>query len=490
MDGDAVSGVLAEERYPVRFGHGVFSSGRMSAEAQSAAVAGLQKAAGCIKDLEIQKYRAVATSAVRESPNRREFVRAVKQRAGISVEVIPGTEEMRLVHAAVSRRMLMGTEQWIMVELGGGSVEVALASSSRISWCETHAMGAVRLLELFAPGGKETKDFLELLTEYAATMRLSARARAAQGYGFIATGGNIEVLARIAGAESGPPGGTGIPRIKRGALRKVILELSRMTASERMRLFELRPDRADVILPAAVVYLHLATVFEADDILAPGGGIREGIVLDLAEKLDHRRTLRDEGAIDDAVSLGRKYSFDEAHSVHVARLAEQLFDQLTEIHGLAVRDRLLLVAAAILHDIGDFVSLKGHHKHSLYLISRAELRGLSAREVFLVGNIARYHRKSAPSVHHAEFALLSAADRERVRRLAAILRIADALDKEHQEKIRRVAVRVAGGRVEILAGRDGDLVLERWALEKKSDLFRRVFGVEVALVGQEADGDS
>ncbi|HTP58341.1 MAG TPA: HD domain-containing protein, partial [Spirochaetia bacterium] len=340
------------------------------------------------------------------------------------------------------------------------------------------------------PGGKETKDFLELLTEYTATMRLSPRARGARGHGFIATGGNIEALTRIAGADQETAGGTGVPRITRGELRKVILELSHMTVSERMRAFDLRPDRADVILPAAVVYLHLATVFEAEEILTPGGGIREGIVLDLAEKLDHHRAPREEGALDDAVSLGRKYSFDEAHSVHVARLAEQLFDQLTQIHGLAVRDRLLLVAAAILHDIGDFVSLKGHHKHSLYLISRAELSGLSAREMFLVGNIARYHRKSAPSIHHAEFALLSAADRERVRRLAAILRVADALDKEHREKIRRVQVRNRDGRVEILAGTDGDLVLERWALEKKSDLFRRVFGVEVVLVGQEADGNA
>lgn len=143
------------------------------------------------------------------------------------------------------------------------------------------------------------------------------------------------------------------------------------------------------------------------------------------------------------------------------------------------------MAAAVLHDIGDFVSLKGHHKHSLYLISRAEISGFSQSEMFLIANIARYHRKSAPSVRHGEFALLSSADRERVRRLAAILRIADALDKEHREKIQQVEVRRKEGLIEIAAGRNGDLLLERWALEKKADMFRRVFGARVVLVSRE-----
>jgi len=173
----------------------------------------------------------------------------------------------------------------------------------------------------------------------------------------------------------------------------------------------------------------------------------------------------------------------------VARLAGQLFDQLAATHGLGRRDRRLLLAASVLHDIGDFVALKGHHKHSQYLISRSELSGFTASEMILVANIARYHRKSGPSLRHAEFALLSSADRERVRRLAAILRIADALDKDHREKIRRIEVRQNDGRFEILAGRDGDLLLEKWALEKKGDIFRRVFGAQVRLVPREADRD-
>ncbi|HET6487577.1 MAG TPA: HD domain-containing protein, partial [Spirochaetia bacterium] len=209
----------------------------------------------------------------------------------------------------------------------------------------------------------------------------------------------------------------------------------------------------------------------------------------LAEKGVSRRAKEEEGVLEGAVALGRKYSFDEGHALHVARLAGQLFDQLVSLHKLGSRDRRILIAAAILHDIGEYVSLKGHHKHTLYLISRSELTGFTAAEQFLVANVARYHRKGAPSLQHPEFALLSAADRSRVRRMASLLRIADALDKEHREKLSRIAVRQRDGRVEILAGRGGELLLEKWALEKKADLFRRTFGAPVFLIPQEPDSD-
>ena len=143
----------------------------------------------------------------------------------------------------------------------------------------------------------------------------------------------------------------------------------------------------------------------------------------------------DAGVVDDALLLGRKFLFDEKHALHVARLAGSLYDQLAHVHGMGDRERRLLVAAALLHDVGGVVSLKSHHKHALYLIARSELPGFTAREMFIVGCIARYHRKAPPSPLHHEFAQLSLADRHRVRLLAGLLRIADALDKEHRQKI-------------------------------------------------------
>jgi exopolyphosphatase / guanosine-5'-triphosphate,3'-diphosphate pyrophosphatase len=464
----------------------VFTDGRIEPGAAAAASDALAQISLRMKDLAIARYRAVATSAVRESNNRREFLRRIRDRVGLRLEVISGPEEIRLVHAAVRRRVPLGTDPWILVELGGGSVEMALADGERVRWSETHAMGAVRLLELFARAGSEPEGFAHLVREYVATMRIPDRLRAARAKGLIGTGGNIDSLAHLrpAGTAAGGPLRLSLPD-----LRSMIAELSRLPAEERMRRFGLRPDRADVIVPAAIVYEHLAVAVGAEEILVPGGGVREGIVFDLMERLTHRQDTREKQAVEDAAQLGRKFLFDEVHARHVARLAVSLFDQLEDLHGLGARDRRFLATAAILHDVGGFVSYKGHHKHSQYLISRSELPGFTPKEMLLVGTIARYHRKGPPSSLHPEFALLPPVERQRVRRLSALLRIADALDKEHRQKITRIEVDRRDGQVRIRAVDAAEVLLEQWALQKKDEVFREVFGVPVILTtGDGSDG--
>ena len=477
--------VVAEERFPIRFGHGVFTHGRIDPGAAAAAADGLAQVSLRMNDLAITRYRAVATSAVRESTNRREFLRRIRDRVGMRLEVISGSEEIRLVHAAVRRRMPLGADPWVLVELGGGSVEIALADAERVRWSETHAMGAVRLLELFAHAGRESEGFARLVQEYVATIRIPDKLRGGKVKGLIGTGGNIDALARLRAAVG--TGAQGPLRISRPELRAAIAELSGLPVEERMRRFGLRPDRADVIVPAAIVYERLAELVGAEEILVPGGGVREGIVFDLMERLTHRQDSREKQAVEDAVQLGRKFLFDEVHARHVAALAVSLFDQLTDLHALGARERRFLVTAAILHDVGGFVSYKGHHKHSQYLISRSELPGFTPKDMVIIGNVARYHRKGAPSSLHPEFALLPPVERDRVRKLSALLRIADALDKEHRQKITRIKVGVEDGQVRIRAVDADEVLLEQWALKKKDEVFREVFGMSVTLTtGKEA----
>ncbi|MGO9309071.1 MAG: HD domain-containing protein [Spirochaetia bacterium] len=478
--------VVGETRVAVRLGHGVFSSGQIEAGAAAEAAAGLAQAARQMSELAVGRYRAVATSAVRESQNRRAFLRQVREVSGLRLEVISGSEEIRLVHAAVKRRMALGRGAWVLVELGGGSVEIALVDDSRVSWSETHAMGAVRLMEMFVRGNSEPKEFSRLIQEYAATIRLPAKIAERGVRGFLATGGNIESIARICPWKLSPSGGpltVSVPEV-----RELIGKLSRMSVAGRQKEYDLRADRADVIVPAAIVYAHLAERLGATEIVLPGGGVREGIVYDLLERRGVRRDAA-AAVIDDALLLGRKFLFDEKHAVHVARLAGSLYDQLSHVHGMGERERRLLTAAALLHDVGGVVSLKSHHKHALYLIARSELPGFSAREMFMVGTIARYHRKAPPSPLHHEFAQLSLADRHRVRLLAGMLRIADALDKEHWQKIQGIVVVRKGTEVQIRASGADDVLLEQWALRKKDDLFREVFGLDVTLTRNGAVGD-
>ena len=184
-----------------------------------------------------------------------------------------------------------------------------------------------------------------------------------------------------------------------------------------------------------------------------------------------------------ALSMGRRYLFDEAHAVQVSRLAASLFDQLEPLHGMGAADRRLLVTAALLHDVGQFISYKRHHKHSLYLLSHSELPGFSPQEMLVLANVARYHRKRHPSLDHPEYATLAPPDRERVRRLAAVLRLADAMDRDHLQRVRYVTVTPSPDGIELVLNGEGDLLLEKWALKKKSGLFAEVFGHKVRIAG-------
>jgi exopolyphosphatase/guanosine-5'-triphosphate,3'-diphosphate pyrophosphatase len=341
-------------------------------------------------------------------------------------------------------------------------------------------MGSVRLLEELTVAGEEPGRFRRRLEEYTAILR-DSRILHAKVAGFIATGGNIESIARLAGAA---PDYAGVSTLTLHNLRSVIERLARLPTQERVSQLGLREDRADVILPAATVYERVAELAMVDTIVVPNVGVKDGIILDLVEQYafgGRRRDMQERSVVACALALGRRLHFDEEHGRQVARIAVSLFDQLRSVHRLEREDRKLLIAAALLHDVGMFVGAKRHHKHSLYLIGESELSGLTQNEIDMVANIARYHRKSPPSSHHLAFKKLKEKDQDRVTRLSAILRVADALDREHLQRVLSVQTKVEDGTLELIVNGRGDLLLERWSLEKKSQLFEKVFGCAVQM---------
>jgi len=486
---EAQYATLASERVPVRLGHGVYLSGRLDQAAMDAAVANLERFRGQMAELGVEHYRAVATSAVRESTNRDEFVERVRTATGIDLEPISGSEETRLVHLAVANRLPLGRRRWLLVDLGGGSVEVSLVDHGGTIWSESHTMGSVRLLEVLTEAGADPGRFRRLLEEYVSVLRVPAAVGAGRIAGYIATGGNIETLARLAGARPDPD----VSRLPVERLRSVIEQLGAMSYRERVMELGLREDRADVVLPAALVYLRLAELCRAEEIIVPHVGVREGVILDLVDGLARSRGHADRQARDvlaGAVTVGRKYHVDETHARHVAELALALFDQLRPLHNLAGADRKILQAAALLHNIGQFVSFKGHHKHSFYLISNTELPNFSQHEMRLVAAVARYHRGADPTPQHYPFAELGEADQQRVLRLVALLRLAVALDRDHLQRVRNLQARIGSSSVTLHLEASGGLLLEGWSLMKKSQLFTDVFGrkVRLSFAGEEVDG--
>jgi exopolyphosphatase / guanosine-5'-triphosphate,3'-diphosphate pyrophosphatase len=470
--------VLEEHRDPVRLGHGVFLTGKLLPPVMEKALGVFAQYRARMDALGITHYRAVATSAVRESENGQGFLVRVRAKSRLELESITGSEEARLVHRAIRSRLDLASGSWIVVDVGGGSVEVMLVDATGILWSESHTMGSVRLLEELAGGAEDPGRFLRLLTEYAGTLRIPSGLDSQRVTGYVATGGNVEALAGMA---LSPKGANGVSRLSLSEISGLIQKLSALSFRERVEKLGLREDRADVILPAAIVYERLARLAGVQEILVPYVGLKEGLLLDLAECLTLPRghAVQERQVQQGALSLGRKYRFDEAHGLHVAKHALSLFDQLRPLHELGEADRRILHAAAILHDIGTFVSYTRHHKHAMYLISESSLQGFSPRENFLVANVARYHRRGAPKPQHEGFAALDREERERVTRLAAILRLADSLDRDHRQTVRRVHVGLQKGSLRLGLEGEGEMLLEGWALKKRADLFQRTFALSV-----------
>jgi exopolyphosphatase/guanosine-5'-triphosphate,3'-diphosphate pyrophosphatase len=240
-----------------------------------------------------------------------------------------------------------------------------------------------------------------------------------------------------------------------------------------------------------MIYERVATVARADELLVPAVGLKDGVLIDLAEDLashEAHEDRKDRQAVAGSLALGRRNLFDEAHALQVSRLAASLFDQLRKVHGMGAAERRMLLAAAVLHDIGAFVGYKKHHKHSLYLIANSEIPEFTPRETDIVANVARYHRKGVPAEHHVAFTALEEDDRDRVVKLASLLRIADALDREHVQAVRALTAKVTRGhKLKLEIDGEGDLLLERWALRRKGGLFETVFGLEIGLAGGERE---
>jgi len=474
--------VLDTQRASVRLGHGVFLTGRLNRGAMDEALAAFKDYRQRMNALGITCYRAVATSAVRESSNGTGFLLQVGKETGVNLESITGSEEARLVLIAIKHRVALGNRRWLMADLGGGSVEVSLVDNTGTLWGESHTMGSVRLLEELADTDRDPGHFRKLLADYVSTLRIPASAIGEGGpAGMIATGGNIESLAKLTGVAADA---SGVTTIGLSDLQKVIDSLARLSFNQRISQLGLREDRADVILPAAVVYERVAVLAGVDRIHVPGVGVKEGVVLDLVDDLagprDHEKALEQE-VLNAALNLGRRYFFDEAHAVQVADLAESLFDQLEPLHELEFEDRRILLAAALLHDVGSYVSRKGHHRHSHYLIHNSELSGLSPREIDLAATVAHFHRKKDPTPDHEMLGVLDHPDRWRVMALSAILRLADGLDRDHRQSVGPVRVTIKKSTVTVEVDTSDELLLDRLALKRRTKLFADLFDMTVKL---------
>jgi exopolyphosphatase/guanosine-5'-triphosphate,3'-diphosphate pyrophosphatase len=290
----------------------------------------------------------------------------------------------------------------------------------------------------------------------------------------IGTGGSIESIGEIRRSLFNKNSSSKISSLELAAIAR---KLAALSVEERVRQFHLRPDRADVISPAAAVLQKILQYAGVREILIPRVGVKDGLLAEIVWEIQYRGKHLDHDQVwSSALQLGRKYSFDERHGVTVCRHALQIFDQTRSVHGLDGESRMLLEVAALLHDVGQHIGVSNHHKHTYYLLKAGPIVGLTPDQVEIAANVARYHRKSLPRSDHLPYSSLSPNDRMRVRTLAAILRVADAMDRQHADCVRSVSVACKGSAVKLRLHGSGDLLLARWALAKRSELFESIFG--------------
>ncbi len=471
--------VLGNSREAVRLGQDVFSRGFISDPTIDEAVAALQRFKEEMDRHGVSLSRAVATSALREATNKDMFVDRVAQACKIDIDVIGEEEEARLIHLAVADVVNLKNRTAMLVDIGGGSIEVTLAVDGDIVSTESYRLGAVRLLQILEGKRHGERMFHQLVREYvdSTQQRLKREIGSKQINLCIGTGGNIEALAALRKELLGKDRDS---TIGSDELDVIVKKLQGLAVEERINQLRLRPDRADVIVPASIILQRIVSLTGVHEVVVPKVGLKDGVLLDLASELfGEKKFPRREQVMASALQVGRKYFFDEQHGTSVARYATQLFDQSRTLHNLSLEHRLLLEVAALLHDIGAFIGMTGHHKHTHYLLTATPVMGLNQSQMAIVANIARYHRKSEPKIQHDTYKVLSPKDRVVVAKLAALLRLADALDNEHAGKVKSFTIEYKRPKFTIALEGDGDLLLEKWALKRKGGMFEEVFGVTI-----------
>lgn len=482
--------VVDELKAAPRLGAGVAESGALSAESMDRAIEALTRMATLSRQLGASRIEVVATSAVRDASNGVAFLSRVRRDAGLQARVIDGTEEARLAFRSALAHFDLGTGRTVVIDIGGGSLEVALSAEGVIDHLASLPLGALRLTEAFLREGDVRRGLRRLRREAESLLRVEIP-REWRGARVIGSGGTFTNLAAIHLSRRGiatarSVHGTLVPR---GDVEHVLEMLSAMSATERRSVDGLNPERADIILAGLAVAAEVLARLEARGVEVSRYGIREGLLLEAARVAP---TAADPGEARrrSVEELAQRCHFDERHARSVQRLALQLFDGIGRRLGCTPADRELLADAALLHDIGYHISYDRHHKHSYHLILHAELLGYSPSEQVVLANVARYHRGARPKKKHRNYGALDAALRKRIKRLAAILRVADGFDRGHVGAVDALNVRLLRrglGRVLVLkpsASRAGEsLRLELWGAQRKSELLARVLDAPIEIVG-------
>ena len=480
--------VIDREKEMVRLGAGGLDGRALTPTAVASALQALTKFKRLADAYGVDEIVATATSATREAENGGDFLDAIARETGIRARVISGAEEARLVHIAAAYGIDLGGRSGVVIDIGGGSVEITLGTTRRVTLARSFKVGVIRLTERFVRSDPMSpRDERRLEKHVRREVREHvARIRRRRFVRVIGTSGTILSLGALAAAEESGTLPQDLRNVRVGAraIRRLRRRLLSMDQRGRLQFAGLDPRRADLAVAGIVLVDTILQELGADELTLCDLALREGLVLDYVRRnaahiaqVDQVPDLRRRSVIE----LAQRCNYNAAHAHQVARLALSLFDQTRRHHGLGGREREWLEYGALLHDIGTHISYEAHHRHSYYLIKHGDLRGFEPDEIEAVGLIARYHRRGAPKKSHAEVDRLPGPARRALRPLAAFAAIAEGLDRSQAQVVSKVEVAAGSDGLAIAVKAKADAELEVWAANRHVDFLQKALGVPVTI---------
>jgi exopolyphosphatase/guanosine-5'-triphosphate,3'-diphosphate pyrophosphatase len=486
---------LAEERAMTRLAAGMGKGGLLCAEAMARSVEAVGRFKAIAEKLGATTVKAFATAAVREAKNKADFVSLIEDRTQLKLEIVSALDEGKLTHRSVARVFDLSHGTAAVVDIGGGSMEVVFSHNGVITENSSMPLGAVRVTEAF--GGADLcagAGFKDMRAWIEKDIARHVRVHETPPTILVGCGGAFTTLLTLAAASRGvlidrsSAALASLGPVGRTQIKGLIKELRAMTLEQRLRVPGLPSDRADIIIAGLTAIERLMKHLGTSQVHVHPGGFREGLLLRMIDQeIAERARAGTEPSSADMVRSARELAvragYERAHSEHVAKLALSLFDQFREesdlIAGLGgfKHERAILEAAALLHDVGMVVEYPRHHKHSQTIILHADLQGWSPKQVEILAAIARYHRKALPSLEHEEFEALTEPERQVVRRLAGLLRVADGLDRSRSQPVHAVRVRFGNRTVQLEVQAEAEPTEDLKAAWEKSDLLEAVTGV-------------
>ena len=486
---------LTQQKEVVRLGEGEFVDQHLQPEAMDRAVLVCRKFAELSRSYGAAEIIAITTSAAREAKNQAEFLRRLRREADLDVRVISGKEEARLIYLGVSSGVHLGDKQAAFIDVGGGSTEVIAGDQRQYHYLGSLALGAVRLTTLFfLPEETDpiNSERYALLQRYVRNASVRTLQQMKQNRFDIAFGssGTIENLTDIAARALHNRPRQRDDVLPYSDLKQVVEMLSALPLEARRKVPGINPERADIIIAGAAIIDTLMQDLKLTELrVISERGLREGLLIDYLSRGEHAQLVRGMSVRERSVlQLGRTCGFDEKHAKHIRRLALEMFEsaQKAGLHRLGDRERELLGYAAMLHDIGVFLSYNDHHLHTYYLIRNAELLGFDQSEIAIMATAALFHRKGMPKKKSAEFAALDKRSRSIVELMSVLLRLAEGLDRSHMGIVQHAKLRAIDKRtVELEIHAAQDCQLELWGVQDRLKAAEKILDrkMQVRVVG-------